>query len=149
MGGAAGPGEDASVVNPRPFDDQALEAERIRTTAFVDGVCERLGWERHHDPGVVEAIEVGLSRNMLAFGARFCPCYMPGSYFKDDGKKNPAAICPCPAAVRMDLDPAGAYGPFETRELLESRTRDWPAPGPIEQRDDGWYMVSPHPGIDH
>jgi len=141
---------EAHVPNePRPFGEEALAAERVRTTAFVDGVCDRLGWERHHDPGVVEAIELGLSRNMLAYGARFCPCYVPVSYYKDGGRRNPAAICPCPAAVKMDLDPSGAIGPFETRGQLEERTRDWPAPGTIEQRHEGWFMVSPHPGIDH
>lgn len=131
------------------YTPEQFAAERERTTAFVDGVLARLGWERFHEPDVVEAIEYGLTRNMLTHGARFCPCYAAMSYHKADGKKNAAAICPCPAAIRMDVTETGVYGPFATREELETKTRDWPAPGEIEQRPEGWVMVSPHVGIDH
>lgn len=131
------------------FTPEAFDVERIRTTSFVDGVLARLGWERFKDLDVVEAIEIGLTRNQLAYGSRFCPCYATMSYGKADGRKNPAAICPCPAAIRMDVTESGVYGPFTTREDLEDRTRDWPAPGAIEQREEGWVMVSQHAGIDH
>lgn len=133
----------------KPYTPEEFASERVRTVTFVDGVCARLNWERFQDPDVVEAIELGLTRNQLEYGSRFCPCYAPPSYFKAEGKKNPAAICPCPAAIRMDVTESGDYGPFATREELEAKTQDWPAPGEIQGREDGWYMVSQHRGIDH
>lgn len=137
------------AIEKKPYTPEEFDAELVRTRTFVEGVLTRLKWERYKDPGVVEAVELGLTRNQLEYGTRFCPCYGPLSYFKADGKKNLAAICPCPAAVRMDSTETGAYGPFATREELVEKTKDWPAPGDIEQREDGWYMVSHHPGIDH
>lgn len=137
------------TVEKKPYSPEAFEAERQRTQTFVQGVLDRLGWERFKDPEIVEAIELGLTRNHLEYGSRFCPCYAPASYFKADGKKNPAAICPCPAAIRMDTTESGEYGPFATEAELLEKTKDWPAPGAIEKREDGVYMVSQHRGIDH
>lgn len=137
------------AMEKKAYTPEEFAAERERTRTFVDGVCARLGWERFKEPDVVEAIELGLTRNNLEYGSRFCPCYAPLSYVKADGKKNPAAICPCPAAIRMDVTDSGVYGPFATREELEDKTKDWPYLGEIEGRLDGWYMVSPHRGIDH
>lgn len=137
------------AMEKKAYTPEEFAAERERTRTFVDGVCSRLGWERFKEPDVVEAIELGLTRNNLEYGSRFCPCYAPVSYHKADGKKNPAAICPCPAAIRMDVTEHGAYGPFASQAELADKTRDWPYHGDVEERSDGWYMVSPHRGIDH
>lgn len=50
--------------------DQSLQ--RIRK--FVEKYCEKSGTTTHPDPGVLEAVEVGLARHLDTLGKPLCPC---------------------------------------------------------------------------
>jgi ferredoxin-thioredoxin reductase catalytic subunit len=91
------------------MESQEFKDERVKTEKFTDTVCESKGWVYHPNKDVVEGIVLGLTRNKMLYGKRFCPCFMveedttkPGKFKSVDNR-----ICPCKPAVEKEIPQDG------------------------------------------
>jgi len=97
--------------------------EMDKTKKFTDKVCDKFGWQYNPIEDVNEGVLMGLSRNKLLYGKRFCPCFMiepdeskPGKYKSVDDR-----ICPCKSAIEKEIPEDGKChcGIFCTPEYVK------------------------------
>jgi ferredoxin-thioredoxin reductase catalytic subunit len=91
------------------MESQEFKDELTKTEDFTQKVCDSKGWLYHTNPDVVEGIQLGLTRNKMLYGKRFCPCFMveedeskPGKFKSVDGR-----ICPCKPAIEKEIPEDG------------------------------------------
>ena len=76
--------------------------EKEKTKKFVNKVVESKGWEFNEDKEIVDTIIMGLTRNKILYGKRFCPCFMveevDGKFKSTDNR-----ICPCKPAINEEI----------------------------------------------
>ena len=91
------------------MNSEEFKKEMEKTEKFTDKVCESKGWVYSSNEDVNEGIIMGLSRNKLLYGKRFCPCFMieeneekPGKYKSVDDR-----ICPCKPAIEKEIPEDG------------------------------------------
>ena len=53
-----------------------FQAEMEKTSLFVKKVNKQFGFVQNPNEEVNEGVAMGLSRNKLIYGKRFCPCFM-------------------------------------------------------------------------
>lgn len=96
--------------------------ELEKTKKFTDKVCAQFGFEYHPMEDVNEGVIMGLARNKLLYGKRFCPCFMveedpnkPGKYKSVDDR-----VCPCTPALEKEIPEEGKChcGIFCTPEFV-------------------------------
>lgn len=75
--------------------------ELEKTIRFTDKVVEQFGWAYNPDPEINEGIQLGLTRNKLMHGKRFCPCFFV------TGDKEHDRICPCKPAIEQEIPEDG------------------------------------------
>jgi ferredoxin-thioredoxin reductase catalytic subunit len=97
--------------------------ELDKTKKFTDKVCNQFGWAYHPMEDVNEGVIMGLARNKVLFGKRFCPCFMtepdeskPGKYKSVDDR-----TCPCKPAIEKEIPEEGKChcGIFCTPEYVK------------------------------
>ncbi|MBA1438063.1 MAG: sulfurtransferase [Epsilonproteobacteria bacterium] len=81
-------------------------AEMEKTVKFTDKVCNQFGWVYNPQEEVNEGVQMGLARNKMMYGKRFCPCFMVEEV---DGKPKSVddRICPCKPAIEKELPEDG------------------------------------------
>ena len=81
-------------------------AEMEKTIKFTDKVCNQFGWVYNPQEEVNEGVQMGLARNKMMYGKRFCPCFMVEEV---DGKPQSVddRICPCKPAIEKELPEDG------------------------------------------
>jgi len=88
------------------MESPEFKAELEKTKKFTQKVVESKGWAFNPDKEIVETIEMGLTRNKLLYGKRFCPCFMveevDGKYKSSDDR-----ICPCKPAIEKEVPELG------------------------------------------
>ncbi len=98
--------------------------ELEKTKAFTDKVCAQFGFKYHPNEEVNEGVIMGLARNKLLYGKRFCPCFMveedpakPGKFKSADDR-----VCPCKPALEKEIPEEGKChcGIFCTPEFVEA-----------------------------
>lgn len=99
-----------------------FQAELEKTIKFTDKVCESRGWTYNPQEEVNEGVQMGLARNRMMYGKRFCPCFMVEEV---DGKPQSVdnRICPCKPAIENELPNKGVChcGIFCTPEYAEAK----------------------------
>ncbi len=53
-----------------------FKAELEKTWKFVKKVNQRFGFVQHPQDDVNEGVALGLARNKILYGKRYCPCFM-------------------------------------------------------------------------
>ena len=83
-----------------------FKTEREKTIKFVEKVVESRGWQFNDDKEIVDTVIMGLTRNKLLYGKRFCPCFM---VVEENGKYKSAddRICPCKPAINEEIPNQG------------------------------------------
>jgi len=97
-------------------------AEMEKTIRFTDKVCESRGWVYNPQEEVNEGVQMGLARNKMMYGRRFCPCFM----VDNTGEKPKSVddrICPCKPAIEHELPNEGKChcGIFCTPEYAQAK----------------------------
>ncbi len=82
-------------------ESQEFKDELVKTVNFTDKVINQFGWVYNPDKEIVEGIQMGLSRNKLLHGKRYCPCFFV------TGNKAEDRICPCPPAIEKEIPEDG------------------------------------------
>ena len=81
-------------------------AEMEKTIKFTDKVCNQFGWVYNPQEEVNEGVQMGLARNKMMYGKRFCPCFMVEEV---DGKPRSVddRVCPCKPAIEKEIPEDG------------------------------------------
>lgn len=91
------------------MESDEFQNELLKTKKFTDKVVESRGWHYNTNEEINEGIIMGLSRNKILYGKRFCPCFMveensekPGKFKSVDDR-----ICPCKPAIEKEIPEDG------------------------------------------
>ncbi len=57
-----------------------FQVEFEKTWKFIEKVNEQFGWVQNPDTEINEGVAMGLARNKLIYGKRYCPC----SWYRSD-----------------------------------------------------------------
>ena len=81
------------------IDPESVEfkAELEKTIKFTDKVCSQFGFVYNPDAQINEGIQLGLTRNKMMHGKRYCPCFFI------TGNKEEDRICPCKPALEHEI----------------------------------------------
>ena len=86
-------------------EEYKLELEK--TVKFSDKVNEQFGYVYNPDPEINESVHMGLTRNKMIYGKRFCPCFMVIGETKEEQKEADNRICPCKPAIEKEIPQQG------------------------------------------
>ena len=77
------------------------------TKQFTDKVVEQFNFEFNPNDEINESIQMGLTRNKMIYGKRFCPCFMVVGDTKEQQKKANNRLCPCTPALEEEIPSQG------------------------------------------
>jgi ferredoxin-thioredoxin reductase catalytic subunit len=90
----------AAMLKPKRTDvdlnSEEFKNEEEKTKKFVEKVVKQFGWCLNPNKEVYDAIVLGLTRNKLMYGKRYCPCFIPMGDKED-------RICPCKPAIDHEV----------------------------------------------
>ncbi|MDP3302492.1 MAG: ferredoxin-thioredoxin reductase catalytic domain-containing protein [Sulfuricurvum sp.] len=81
------------------IDPESVEfkTELEKTIKFTDKVCSQFGFVYNPDAEINQGIQLGLTRNKMMHGKRYCPCFFI------TGNKEEDRICPCKPALEHEI----------------------------------------------
>ena len=88
------------------MNSDEFQAELKKTIDFTDKVIKQFNWVYNPQAEVNEGVQMGLARNKMMYGKRFCPCFMVETV---DGKPKSVddRICPCKPAIEKEIPEEG------------------------------------------
>ncbi len=89
------------------MNSDEFQAELEKTSIFVDKVYKQFGWVPNPNEEVNEGVTMGLARNKLIYGKRYCPCFMVIGETKEEQKAADNRICPCKPAIEKEIPEDG------------------------------------------
>jgi len=108
------------------MNSEEFQTELEKTWKFVHKVNESKGWVQKPNEEVNEGVAMGLARNKLIYGKRFCPCFMVIGETKEEQKAADNRICPCKPAIEKEI-PEDGYchcGIFCTPEYAAAQKKN-------------------------
>ncbi len=108
------------------MNSDEFKTEMVKTSKFVDKVYGQFGWVPNPNEEVNEGVAMGLARNKLIYGKRFCPCFMVIGETKEEQKAADNRICPCKPAIEKEIPEDGMChcGIFCTPEYAAEQAQD-------------------------
>ena len=104
------------------MNSDEFQAELEKTIRFTDKVNKQFNWVYNPQEEVNEGVQMGLARNKMMYGKRFCPCFMVETV---DGKPQSVdnRVCPCTPAIEKEIPNDGVChcGIFCTPEFAENK----------------------------
>ncbi len=106
------------------MNSDEFQAEMEKTIQFVEKVNNQFGFVQNPNEEVNEGVTMGLARNKLIYGKRFCPCFMVEGETKEEQKAANNRICPCKPALEKEIPEEGLChcGIFCTPEYAKAQT---------------------------
>jgi len=103
-----------------------FQTEFEKTWTFIEKVNKSFGWVQNPNEDVNEGVAMGLARNKLMYGKRFCPCFMVIGETKEEQKQADNRICPCKPAIEKEIPEDGLChcGVFCTPEYAQAQTQN-------------------------
>ena len=100
-----------------------FQAELEKTWKFVEKVDKQFGFVQNPDNEINEGVAMGLARNKLIYGKRYCPCFMVIGETPQERKEADNRICPCKPALENEIPNDGLChcGIFCTPEYVEQK----------------------------
>ncbi len=98
-----------------------FQVELEKTWKFVQKVNKQFGFVQNPDEEVNEGVAMGLARNKMIYGKRYCPCFMVIGETEEERKAADNRICPCKPALEKEIPEQGYChcGIFCTPEYAE------------------------------
>jgi len=84
-----------------------FQAELEKTWRFVEKVNTQFGFVPHPNEEVNEGVAMGLARNRLLYGKRYCPCFMVEGETEEERRAADNRICPCKPALEREIPEEG------------------------------------------
>ena len=103
-------------------NSEEFQTELELTKQFTDKVVENFKFAYNPNDEVNESIQMGLARNKIIYGKRFCPCFMVIGETKEEQKAADNRVCPCKPALKEEIPEKGNChcGIFCTPEFAQS-----------------------------
>jgi len=103
-----------------------FKAEMDKTEVFVQKVNNQFGFVQNPNEEVNEGVTMGLARNKIIYGKRFCPCFMVIGETKEERKEADNRICPCKPALEKEIPEDGLChcGIFCTPEYAKAQKQN-------------------------
>ena len=116
-----------------------FQAELEKTWQFVEKVNNQFGFVQNPDQEVNEGVAMGLARNRLIYGKRYCPCFMVIGETPEERKNADNRICPCKPALEKEIPEDGLChcGIFCTPEYAENKKREKELEEAVHQHSRG------------
>jgi ferredoxin-thioredoxin reductase catalytic subunit/rhodanese-related sulfurtransferase len=107
------------------MDSAEFQVELERAWKFVEKVNEQFGFVQHPMEDVNEGVVMGLARNKLMYGTRFCPCFMVVGNTQEEQKRADNRVCPCKPALEREIPESGRChcGLFCTSKYAEAEAK--------------------------
>jgi len=107
------------------MNSDEFQAEFEKTWKFVEKVNNQFGFVQNPNEEVNEGVAMGLARNKLIYGKRYCPCFMVEGETKAEQKAADNRICPCKPALQKEIPEQGYChcGIFCTPEYAKSQKK--------------------------
>ena len=107
------------------MNSDEFQAELEKTWTFVEKVNKQFGFVPNPNEEVNEGVAMGLARNKLIYGKRFCPCFMVIGETKEEQKAADNRICPCKPALEEEIPQDGLChcGIFCTPEYASTQAQ--------------------------
>ena len=83
------------------------KTELEKTVKFTDKVNAQFGFVYNPDSEINESVQMGLARNKMIYGKRYCPCFMVIGETKEEQKEADNRICPCKPALEREIPENG------------------------------------------
>ncbi len=101
-----------------------LELEK--TQKFAEKVNKQFGFVSNPNEEVNEGVIMGLARNKILYGKRYCPCFMVIGTTKEEQKAADNRICPCKPALEKEIPEDGLChcGIFCTPEYAAAQAQE-------------------------
>lgn len=112
-------------MQPIDMNSDEFQAELEKTWSFVDKVNSQFGFVLNPNDDVNEGVAMGLARNKMIYGKRFCPCFMVIGETKEEQKAADNRICPCKPALEKEIPQDGTChcGIFCTAEYAQAQAQ--------------------------
>lgn len=96
-----------------------FQEELKKTIKFTDGVVEKFGFAYNPNLEITQSVQLGLTRNKLLHGKRFCPCFFVTGTSED-------RQCPCKIAIDEEIPTDGHChcGIFCTKQTADQMKLD-------------------------
>lgn len=110
-------------MQPIDMNSDEFQAELEKTWSFVEKVNNQFGFVLNPNEEVNEGVAMGLARNKLIYGKRFCPCFMVIGETPEEQKAADNRICPCKPALEKEIPEDGKChcGIFCTPEYAKAQ----------------------------
>jgi len=110
-------------MQPIDMNSPEFQAEMEKTQSFVEKVNKQFGFVQNPNEEVNEGVVMGLARNKMIYGKRFCPCFMVQGETKEEQKAADNRICPCKPALEKEIPEDGLChcGIFCTPEYAQAQ----------------------------
>ncbi len=107
------------------MNSHEFKAEMEKTSKFVAKVNNQFGFVQNPNEEVNEGVTMGLARNKIIYGKRFCPCFMVEGETKEEQKTADNRICPCKPALEKEIPEQGYChcGIFCTPEYAQAQAQ--------------------------
>ena len=107
------------------MNSDEFQAELEKTWKFVTKVNNQFGLVQNPNEEVNEGVAMGLARNKIIYGKRYCPCFMVEGETKEEQKAADNRICPCKPALEKEIPEQGYChcGIFCTEEYADAEKK--------------------------
>jgi ferredoxin-thioredoxin reductase catalytic subunit/rhodanese-related sulfurtransferase len=114
------------MENNIDLNSDIFQAELEKTWNFIDKVNKEFGFVQNPDEEINEGVAMGLARNRLIYGKRYCPCFIVQGETKEERKKANNRICPCKPALEKEIPQNGVChcGLFCTPKYAETKSKE-------------------------
>lgn len=99
-----------------------FQEELKKTWDFVKKVNKNFSWVQNPEREINENIAIGLTRQKLTYGKRYCPCFAVSGDTKEEQKRANNRVCPCKPAIEDEIPKDGKCfcGIFCTQAYVNS-----------------------------
>ena len=114
------------MSNNIDVNSDIFQAELEKTWKFVNKVNKQFGFVQNPDDEVNEGVAMGLARNKLIYGKRYCPCFIVQGETEQERKEADNRICPCKPALEREIPQDGVChgGIFCTPEYAQKKAKE-------------------------
>ncbi len=126
-------------MNSIDVNSDIFKVELEKTWKFVDKVNKQFGFVQNPNSEINDGVAMGLARNRLIYGKRYCPCFIVQGETEEERKKADNRICPCKPALEKEIPEDGVChcGIFCTPEYAQKKQTELEAEEAIHTHSRG------------
>ncbi|NPA28363.1 MAG: sulfurtransferase [Epsilonproteobacteria bacterium] len=112
--------------NTIDINSEIFQKELEKTWKFIEKVNKEFGFVQNPDKEINDGVAMGLARNKLMYGKRYCPCFIVQGKTEEERKKADNRICPCKPALEKEIPNDGVChcGLFCTPEYAQKKAKE-------------------------